>query len=169
MPLYVRRFDVCLVPFIADEVTASMDLVKVYEYLAQGKPVVCTPVAEMVQYERDLYLADGPDEFVDAVNRALTEDDQDAVERRIRLARMNSWDDRIDVLEQIAADALTGLSALVERDVPLVIAGASDELATTKAKLAATQAKLDALNRTKAVRGMRRYWRLRDSVGGKRR
>ncbi len=108
MPAYLRRFDVCLVPFIADRLTASMDLVKVYEYLALGKPVVCTPVAEMLRYRRYLYLAEGADEFLAQLDRALAEDDPDAVARRVAMARLNSWDDRIEVLEQQILPALTG-------------------------------------------------------------
>jgi hypothetical protein len=164
---YVRRFDVCLVPFIADEVTASMDLVKVYEYFAQGKPIVCTPVAEMVPYRRYLYLADGPDEFVAQLNLALAEDptgDSAAMQGRITMARLNSWDERIDELESLILGALTGET----RPAPASSAShsaASAELAKVRAELKAVRASLAKVNRTRAMRLMRRYWAARHRAG----
>ena len=49
MPLYLQRFDVCLVPFEVSPVTDGMDVVKLYEYLSQGKPVVTTRIREIVR------------------------------------------------------------------------------------------------------------------------
>lgn len=167
MPAYLRHFDVCLVPFVADDTTASMDLVKVYEYFAQGKPVVCTPVAEMVQYHRYLYLAEGPDEFLAQLDRALAEDDPDAVQRRIELARLNSWDDRIEVLEQLAGAALTGDTSRPGRDGAAAGAGAGDasgDVAKAQAELRAVRAKLDTLNSSRALRTVHKYWAARKAV-----
>ena len=49
MPGYLRDFDVCMIPFVVSEVTAATDPVKFYEYISQGKPVVSTPMPELVQ------------------------------------------------------------------------------------------------------------------------
>jgi hypothetical protein len=167
MAAYVRRFDVCLVPFVADEVTASMDLVKVYEYFAQGKPIVCTPVAEMVPYQRYLYLADGPDEFIAQLNLALAEEDPDAVRSRIDMARFNSWDERIDAIEELVLDSLIGLSAASSAAAarPAASTAASAELAKVRAELKSTRAALNKVNRTRAMRLMRRYWAARRRAG----
>ncbi len=47
IPSYVDAFDVCLVPHLDDELTRSMDPLKVYEYLAAGKPVVASGLPDM--------------------------------------------------------------------------------------------------------------------------
>jgi hypothetical protein len=166
MPGYLRAFDVCLVPFLANRVTESMDLVKVYEYLAQGKPVVTTPVAEMLRYRRYLYVAGGAEEFVAALDRALAEDDPEAVAGRVALARANSWDERVDALEREILPAVTG-----ERTPPPAPAqpaepkrSASTELAAARAEAKAAQARLDKLNRSRAVRAARCYWAARKAV-----
>ena len=169
MPRYLRRFDVCLVPFLVNEVTASMDLVKVYEYFAQGKPVVCTPVAEMVPYGSFMYLADGPEQFIAQLDRALAEDDPDAVRRRIELARANSWDDRIEVLEQEILTALTDarpepVEQAVRATGPTKKPAAPAELAAARAELRAAQAQLAKLNKTKGVQVLRRYWAARRTI-----
>jgi hypothetical protein len=169
MPRYLRHFDVGIVPFIVDQTTESMDLVKIYEYFAQGKPVVCTPVAEMVRYAHNLYLADGPEEFIAQLDRALAEDDKDAVERRITFARLNSWDDRIDVLEQVVADSFSGVGVTAEAGTsvlaPLGAArAASQELAKTRAQLHAVEARLDELKKSRAMRIARKLWAVRRAV-----
>jgi hypothetical protein len=141
-----------------------MDLVKEYEYFAQGNPIVCTPVAEMVPYQRYLYLADGPDEFVAQLNLALAEDSPEAVARRITMARLNSWDERIDELESLVLGALTGETRPSSASSASHSA-ASAELAKLRAELKAVRATLAKVNRTRAMRLMRRYWAARHRAG----
>lgn len=43
---FVQRFDVCIIPFIVNDVTNAVSPVKVYEYLAAGRPVVSTGIKE---------------------------------------------------------------------------------------------------------------------------
>lgn len=44
IPAYVTNFDVCINPFKVDDVSRAVTPLKVYEYLACGKPVVSTPM-----------------------------------------------------------------------------------------------------------------------------
>ncbi len=163
MPAYLRSFDVCLVPFKVNKVTASLDLVKVYEYLAQGKPVVCTPVAEMVPYGQFIYLADGPQEFLSQLDQALAEDDQATVDRRISLARLNSWDDRIDVLEHEILAAIVA-PPNIDGGETLPASAPDGAAGATRAELRAVQARLDKLNGTRGVKVLRRYWAAQRTV-----
>jgi polysaccharide pyruvyl transferase CsaB len=99
MPLYLRRFDVCLIPFEVSPATNGMDVVKLYEYLSQGKPVVTTPIREILIYSALLYLAQDQQSFVRQLDRALNENDPALRARRIELARQNTWDERLDRIE----------------------------------------------------------------------
>lgn len=45
VPAYLQHADVLLVPHVVDDFTESLDPIKLYEYLAVGRPVVSTPVA----------------------------------------------------------------------------------------------------------------------------
>jgi glycosyltransferase involved in cell wall biosynthesis len=99
MPLYLRRFDVCLVPFEVSPATNGMDVVKLYEYLSQGKPVVATPIREILIYSALLYLAEDERSFVRQLDRALNENDPALRARRIELARQNTWDERLDRID----------------------------------------------------------------------
>jgi glycosyltransferase involved in cell wall biosynthesis len=44
IPAYLASFDVCLNPFKVDRVSKSVSPLKIYEYLAMGKPVLSTPM-----------------------------------------------------------------------------------------------------------------------------
>lgn len=160
MPRYVRAFDVCLVPFIPNEATESMDLVKVYEYLASGRPIVSTPVAEMVRYGRYLRLAATPQEFLAQLDAALTEHDPAAVAARVAMARLNSWDARVDVIE---AEILPTLSRRAG-DRAGGVADAGTSTADLQARLKAALRTLSRYEHSRAAAPARLYWRIRNRL-----
>lgn len=47
VPRYIAHFDVCLAPFTTSVLVDSVNPLKVYEYLAGGRPVVSTPIPEL--------------------------------------------------------------------------------------------------------------------------
>src|SRR6185369_151204 len=59
LPGWVHGFDVCIIPFVLNELTSCTNPVKVYEYLSAGKPVVATRLPELVAIADQVYLADG--------------------------------------------------------------------------------------------------------------
>lgn len=50
MPSVVASFDVGVVPFVIDDMTRGVSPLKMYEYLAGGKPVVATPLPLCVEH-----------------------------------------------------------------------------------------------------------------------
>jgi glycosyltransferase involved in cell wall biosynthesis len=102
LPAYLHRFDVGLLPFRIDRLTAAVDPVKLYEYLAAGKPVVSTRLPEASRHGDAVIVADRA-AFPAAVATALRQAaDPAGVARRVAIARENSWDRRV-------ADALRAL------------------------------------------------------------
>ncbi len=60
-------------PFARNEATRSISPTKTLEYLAGGKPVVATPISDVVKlYEEVIGFGATPAEFIAAVERALT-------------------------------------------------------------------------------------------------
>lgn len=109
IPSLINQFDVALIPFISTPLTDATNPVKLYEYFALGKPVVGFSTPELEQYNQELYLAETPSGFVDAIKAALQEvreRDDSLLERRKQIARNNSWFKRVDQLEAILADHL---------------------------------------------------------------
>jgi len=106
LPTYVAGFSVGLIPYAVNDYTRNCSPLKVFEYLAAGKPVVASGVTELVGMEPDVVVAGSVEEFVAAVERALADRDAGATERRRELARENTWDGRTARLLQIVDERL---------------------------------------------------------------
>jgi UDP-galactopyranose mutase len=75
LPAYIGNWDVALMPFAKNDATRYISPTKTPEYLASGKPVVSTSIRDVVQTYRPLDLveiADTPEEFARAIDKALT-------------------------------------------------------------------------------------------------
>jgi len=107
LPSYLRGFDVGIIPFRLSALTAACNPIKLWEYLAAGKPVVSTPLPEVQQY-KEVYVAADPYEFSACLRQALTEDDPAAALARQGLARLNSWDTRAAQVHRVLTAALAG-------------------------------------------------------------
>jgi glycosyltransferase involved in cell wall biosynthesis len=70
LPAEAARFDVCILPYVVDASTTSINPLKLKEYLATGKPVVSTPLPEAERLRPFVRVA-AADAFVDAVAAAL--------------------------------------------------------------------------------------------------
>jgi glycosyltransferase involved in cell wall biosynthesis len=103
LPRYVSAFDVGVIPYRANEYTRSCFPLKVYEYLAAGKPVVASGLPELAGMEPDVALAEGPNEFIIAVEKALGEGTRVARDRRMALARQHTWEARTNTLLELVA------------------------------------------------------------------
>ena len=74
LPSYLSGWDVALMPFAMNESTQFISPTKTPEYLAGGKPVVSTPVRDVVRHYGGLegvMIASTPEEFVAACEAAL--------------------------------------------------------------------------------------------------
>jgi glycosyltransferase involved in cell wall biosynthesis len=102
MPAFISSFDVCLNPFRRSRVADSVNPLKVYEYLAAGKPVVSGPMKalQMEDAGRLVVFAEGPDEFSDAIDRSLADRAGSTAAERRDAALDYSWErlfGRLDV------------------------------------------------------------------------
>lgn len=116
LPFYLHGFDVCLMPFLVQPLTLATNPVKIYEYLAAGKPVVAVDLPEMAQFGDRVRSVEGHDAFVAAVGEALAENrsGNPGGEARIAFARENTWAERASAIE-------TALASLAEPRVSVVI------------------------------------------------
>lgn len=99
IPAYLSSFDVAVIPHILDDFTRSMDPVKMYEYLALGKPVVASRNPQIEMYKDIIHLVDDAEMFVGAVRYELTRPRWEAELKsasRIAFARKHTWQQRVD-------------------------------------------------------------------------
>ena len=74
LPAYLGGWDVALMPFAINESTKFISPTKTPEYLAGGRPVVSTPIADVIRHYGDMegvFIADGAEAFVKACEQAL--------------------------------------------------------------------------------------------------
>jgi UDP-galactopyranose mutase len=67
LPLYLGGWDVALMPFAINESTKFISPTKTPEYLAGGRPVVSTPIVDVIRHYGDLdavFIADGAEAFI---------------------------------------------------------------------------------------------------------
>lgn len=106
LPAVLRGADITLIPYRASELTASIFPMKVYEYLAAGRPVVSTPLPAL-EGVAEITVADGAAAFISAIERELAEDTPERRTARSAAAARNSWDARLEeigtALERLGA------------------------------------------------------------------
>jgi glycosyltransferase involved in cell wall biosynthesis len=100
LPRYLQRFDVCLNPYRNDAVAEGASPLKLYEYLASGKPVVSSDMPEARRFADVVSIAHTPDEFITAIGRALAENGSRRRQRQLVIARDNGWEKRFEELER---------------------------------------------------------------------
>jgi glycosyltransferase involved in cell wall biosynthesis len=113
LPQYVRGFDVCMIPFQISDLTLHTNPVKMYEYLAAGKPVVGTAMPEiMIGGEGLVYVANDHEQFMDKLAEAIAgHADPGYIERRVAYAMNETWARRVDQLESALANVTLHKSA----------------------------------------------------------
>ncbi len=109
LPGYLRGFDVCLIPFVLNDLTRTVNPVKFYEYMAAGRPVVAAPLPELAPHAALCTLASGAGEFIAGIEATLAEGD--APERRqarLAVAQASDWAQRVQTVNAALASALAG-------------------------------------------------------------
>ena len=91
----MSAFDVGIIPHRIDPYTASMDPLKLYEYLAAGLPVVTTRVAGTEALSEQVEIVESADEFVAACHRAWVRGKVESVVSE-QICRNASWALRAD-------------------------------------------------------------------------
>ncbi len=100
LPAAFEGVDAFIIPYRVDELSRNVSPSKTYECLATGKPVVATPLPAMVDLGEHVYLAEGPEEFVEVLRNLPGMETEERVRARIEVARRNSWEARFEELEE---------------------------------------------------------------------
>jgi glycosyltransferase involved in cell wall biosynthesis len=107
LPCYLQYFNVAIVPFQVNENTKGNDLLKLYDYLAMGKPVVSTNIGGAVDLKEVIRIAQTPQEFLKRIEEFLKNHCcEDDVAHRKRHGLKNSWRARIGELEVLVKRSL---------------------------------------------------------------
>jgi len=105
LPAFLHAADVLVIPYVQNEATRAVFPLKVFEYLATGRPVVASPLPSLLPYRGAVRIAETLDEWSNALAEALRDTHEMELQRRA-LARRHTWERRITEMEE----ALAGLS-----------------------------------------------------------
>ena len=97
----MRDFDVGLIPFKSNDLTASVDPIKYYEYHALGLPVISTEFGEMIlrKEENGVFLSKGEKDLDHLIQKAMAyRADEESIRRFIAC---NTWAARFEALKII--------------------------------------------------------------------
>lgn len=111
LPKLLQAFDVALIPFKVNKLTASIDPVKLYEYFAAGRPVVASDLPDIRRFGDLVSIYSTPAELVEVVESNLKESGGHAVRRRKHVAMENIWEQRA---VEMASAVLTRLETNAE-------------------------------------------------------
>lgn len=102
LPEIIGGFDVCLNLFREGRLSKDVSPLKLYEYLATGKPVVSSrEPLQVSDYKDVIYIAENKSDFVVKCRQALMEDDDQKVRRRMQYGKETSWSERVRQMEDI--------------------------------------------------------------------
>jgi glycosyltransferase involved in cell wall biosynthesis len=108
LPSYLKAFDACLIPYVLTENKRLADPLKLYEYLAAGKPVVSKPLPGLAAFGDVVTSASDASEWIQAIDQAIRTDSPDDIGRRQAVARQHTWDDRVAFISHLIARTLRG-------------------------------------------------------------
>lgn len=95
LPGYLNHFNVAVIPFIVNKITKSTSPVKLFEYMAGGKPIVTTAMDECKKYQSVLIAKNG-DDFVSKLDQAIKlSKDKDYLKTLEKEATENTWRARV--------------------------------------------------------------------------
>jgi glycosyltransferase involved in cell wall biosynthesis len=114
LPGYLKAFAVATMPFALNESTRFISPTKTLEYIAAMKPVVSTPVRDVVRdYSNTVAIADSAKMFSNALQRFVNESPLEATRRRHRYDRVlneRSWDATVGAMQEDILRVLAGTS-----------------------------------------------------------
>jgi len=95
LPSYLNRFDVAINPQVLSPVTIGNYPRKIDEYLAMGKPTVATKTEAMSVFSDFTYLAENREAYIDCIEKALQEDNEQIRLKRERFAKQHTWENNV--------------------------------------------------------------------------
>ena len=109
LPDYISGWDAAMMPFALNESTRFISPTKTPEYLAAGRPVVSTPIRDVVRPYGEagiVHIAESPEEFVAALDKALSERTAGWLDRVDEFLSGMSWDNTYMSMSELIDDVV---------------------------------------------------------------
>ncbi len=98
IPHYGKCFDVAIMPWQQNRWIEVCNPIKLKEYLALGKPVVSSPFSELKNYLDVVYEAKTVVEFAEAIEKAISENNDERIAARQKKIAQFTWDSKARIV-----------------------------------------------------------------------
>ena len=104
---YYAGFDGYIIPYELNEYTVGGCFpVKFHDSLAAGLPTVVTDLPAYLPFRGVSYITKTSEEFAEAVQKSLLDDDKEKIKARQDVARQNDWDGKVQKMLNIVSENL---------------------------------------------------------------
>lgn len=106
LPAYLKGMDVCAIPNKVNEFNKYIFPLKLYEYLAAGKPIISTDIPSVRSFEGLVRIARSIPQWRRHMLEALEEVGMEWTVRRQRVASQNTWEKRAERINSLLTGSL---------------------------------------------------------------
>jgi glycosyltransferase involved in cell wall biosynthesis len=109
LPSYCKAMDIAMMCFAMNRSTEFINPTKGLEYMATGRPIISTPVKDVIKQWSDIvHIARGAEEFVQAAQRILEKqgDTEERIKKGLELAKQCSWEGTVAKMQDLIKQAI---------------------------------------------------------------
>ena len=119
LPAYLSGWDIAMISFALNESTQYISPTKTPEYLAGGKPVISTPIKDVVNSYGDpglVHIVNNAAEFIETATRELASTDKQTWLQRVdRHLANDSWEITVNNMRRIIYEAIAERQIIAEQ------------------------------------------------------
>jgi glycosyltransferase involved in cell wall biosynthesis len=104
VPAFLKTIDVCIIPHKNTEYCQSMSPLKLFQYMASGRPIVATKVKGLDSFKDYIAVAETYEEFMWCIEHTLRTDTMQKSKARIDIARRETWECRIQEMFRVVKE-----------------------------------------------------------------
>ena len=101
LPCYASQIDVLTIPFVVNDITNATSPLKLFEYMALGKPIVTSAMNECKKY-KSVLISKNHKEFLSNLEKAYKlKNDTKYISLLKKEAEENSWEKKADIIVKL--------------------------------------------------------------------
>lgn len=103
IPAYLAHFSAAIIPFQRNELTKSVNPVKLYEYCAAGVPTVTTNFSDdLNEFKELIFIADTKEKFKSSLESSLQKANDELFRQKLKeFAKLNDWDKKYESISKL--------------------------------------------------------------------